>query len=138
MGADYMDAANRHRSDADLLYDAGRWPNADQLYGFAAECALKAVMKTLGMAVRPDGAPQKPRHRVHIDRLWDEFRTFANGSGGASYTKALTRDNPFANWSVEQRYHCTSSIAQTTVEDHKRGATAVFSVLSQARQDGRL
>ncbi|HRS17559.1 MAG TPA: hypothetical protein P5234_15090 [Thermoanaerobaculaceae bacterium] len=138
MSTDYVDAATRHRSDADLLHDSKRWPNADQLYGLAAECALKAVMKALGMAVRADGAPLEHHHRVHIDKLWGEFLSLANGSGGASYAALLTPTNPFANWSVEQRYHCTSSIAQTTVEDHKNGTTAVFSVLSQARQDGRL
>ncbi|MCC6156588.1 MAG: hypothetical protein IT350_00950 [Deltaproteobacteria bacterium] len=78
VNTDFADAAGRHWTDAETLFDAKRWPNADQLYGFAAECTLKAIMVGLGMSVVAD-RPQYPSHRVHIDKLWNEFRTFAAG-----------------------------------------------------------
>ncbi len=57
MAIDFLDAAGRHRADAELLFEHGRWPNADQLYGLAAECGLKAVMEVLGMPVDARGVP---------------------------------------------------------------------------------
>ena len=49
--ADFSDAHRRHWEDAELLHAYSRWANADQLYGFSAECGLKAVMQVLGMHV---------------------------------------------------------------------------------------
>ena len=46
---DFADAHRRHWEDAELLHDHGRWANADQLYGFSAECGLKAVMRILDL-----------------------------------------------------------------------------------------
>ena len=44
MKADFLDAHQRHWDDAEHLLQAQRWANADHLYGFAAECGLKAVV----------------------------------------------------------------------------------------------
>ena len=41
--ADFSNAHNRHWQDAELLFCDRRWANADHLYGFSAECGLKAV-----------------------------------------------------------------------------------------------
>ena len=57
--ADYTDAHRRHWSDAQLLFRHARWANADQLYGFSAECGLRAVMRALGMPVETTGMPEK-------------------------------------------------------------------------------
>ena len=52
--ADFADAHRRHWEDAELLYGHERWANTDQLYGFSAECGLKAVMRSLGMPAETD------------------------------------------------------------------------------------
>lgn len=90
---DFKDAARRHWEDAELLGSHNRWPNADHLYGFAAECALKAVMVGLGMQLGPDGKPPKP-YAVHIHQLWDQFLIFANGKSQAGYAAMLQPSNP--------------------------------------------
>ena len=59
--ADFLDAHRRHWCDAELLFNDSRWANADQMYGFSAECGLKAVMKGLGMQVDPVGIPVDER-----------------------------------------------------------------------------
>jgi len=138
MHVDYLDSAKRHQQDADLLCQSERWPNADQLYGLAAECALKAIMRALGMPLRSDGAPQERRHRVHIDRLWSEFLTFASGKGGAACASGLPAENPFDNWRIDQRYHHSSTILKDRVDTHKEAASLVFVALENARADGRL
>ena len=73
MPSDFIDAADRHFEDADFLESNGRVANADHLFGLSAECALKAVMQGLGMALRPGGVPLERRHRVHINDLWLEL-----------------------------------------------------------------
>ena len=67
--ADFVDAHHRHWTDAELLFERDRWANADQLYGFSAECGLKAVMKTFGMPVDETGTPEEREHRVHVQDL---------------------------------------------------------------------
>lgn len=67
--ADFLDAHRRHWCDAELLFNDSRWANADQMYGFSAECGLKAVMKGLGMQVDPVGIPVDERYRKHVQEL---------------------------------------------------------------------
>jgi hypothetical protein len=135
VSTDFKDAARRHWDDAELLDNNRRWPNADHLYGFAAECALKAVMVGLGMQLGPDGKPPKP-HAVHIHQLWDQFLTFANGQGQAGYAAMLQQSNPFSAWHENQRYWGSTTIGPADAQAHCAGARQALGVLSQARQDG--
>ncbi len=98
--ADFVDAHRRHWDDAELLLGNARWANADQMYGFSAECGLKAVMQAMGMPVDAAGIPAE-RYRKHVRELWPEFRSFAAGPGGARYSSRLPEDNPFTDWFVE-------------------------------------
>ena len=43
--ADYGDAHLRRWEDAELLFNDDRWANADQLYGFSAECGLNGTSR---------------------------------------------------------------------------------------------
>ena len=51
-------AHRRHCKDVEPLFAHNRRANADHLYGFSAECGLKAVMKGLGMKVGAIGRPE--------------------------------------------------------------------------------
>ena len=137
MSTDFLEAGERHWEDAKLLEEHHRWPNADQLYGFAAECWLKAVMRALGMALREDGAPRSRHHRVHIDRLWDEFVTFVHGYG-AEELAARLGSNVFFDWHISQRYHATHTIDRSSVHHHRNGTEQVRALVWRARFDGRL
>lgn len=131
---DYYDAAQRHWDDASYLLSRRCLPNADQLFGLSAECALKAVMQPLGMPMN-NGRPSRREHG-HIDVLWDEFITFANGKGQAHYAAFLGATNPFHNWDVRQRYENGSIVSMQVVMDHKSSAEIAFSCLTQAIVDG--
>ncbi len=100
---DFADAHRRHWEDAELLHDHGRWANADQLYGFSAECGLKSVMRILGMDTDEIGRPEAPAHRKHVQFLWPEFISFAEEKGGARYLGLLPHDGPFQDWSHNNR-----------------------------------
>lgn len=137
MTVDFFDATQRHWDDAGHLLADQRFANADHLFGVSAECALKTVMIGLGMNLRADGAPDEPKHRVHINKLWDEFLTFSSNRGGARYAAGLTAvNNPFVNWDVSQRYEPRSSFAQVTVQAHQSGAGIVKACLDMAILDG--
>lgn len=97
--ANFLDARKRHWRDAELLFHADRWANADQLYGFSAECGLKAVMESLGMATDDTGKPEAGEHRQHVQDLWPAFLVFAEARGGERLASLLPGDKPFADWS---------------------------------------
>jgi hypothetical protein len=134
---DYRDAAERHWEDAGFLMNDNRAANADHLFGLAAECALKAVMLGLGMQLRPDGAPVEPEHRKHVDSLWGEFCSFAQGRNGAKYAVVVSSvANPFSSWSISQRYEHRANITQAIMKEHEKGARKAMNVLKQAFLDG--
>lgn len=99
---DYADAAQRHWDDANFLMEGDRFPNADQLFGLSAECALKAIMLALGMEMK-NNKPKDKKHG-HIDGLWDEFIGFTSSRDQTHYADSLDASNLFSTWSVHQRY----------------------------------
>jgi len=137
MPVDYRDAAERHWEDAGYLLTDTRLANADHLFGLSAECALKAVMLSLGMTLRPDGAPWDKTQRVHINQLWNEFNTFAHQRSGAHYALQLSGvPNPFANWDVNQRYHHRADVTTAIAGNHQQAAQMVKQVLDNAILNG--
>ena len=134
--ADFADAHRRHWEDAELLFDAGRWANADQLYGFSAECGLKAVMKSLGMPVDASGVPEEERHRVHVQHLWPMFRDFAEARRAAQFVRLLPAEAPFADWSHHDRYANRRYFDAERAERHRDAAGAVRDMVLRARRGG--
>jgi hypothetical protein len=132
---DYDDAAKRHWDDATFLLNAERMPNADQLFGLSAECALKTVMVALGMPMN-SSKPTSQKHSVHIDKLWDEFITFSESRKGEKYSNILSSINPFADWRVDQRYENTNIVTEKMVADHQIGAQQARRCLTAANMDG--
>jgi hypothetical protein len=139
MDADFADAHNRHWDDAERLFFAERWANADHLYGVAAECGLKRLMQVFGMDVGKDGSPKKSDDRKHIDKIWHRYETYRSGHAqGASYSLPTISRSPFDNWEASQRYAKESAFHQGHVAPHRSGAEFVRRLLAQARRDGLL
>lgn len=124
-----MDAHCRHWKDAELLFDEGRWANADHLYGISAECGLKAILVRHGEAIAGD-------YREHIDRLWDEFRTFAAKRPYNKYLSQLPESDPFHDWDVGGRYANSLCFAKASVEPHRRAARGVCDMVERMDLDG--
>lgn len=137
MSVDFRDAAERHWEDANHLLENTRLANADHLFGLSAECALKAVMLSLGMMLQADDAPANRQHRVHINQLWDGFITFVNDRNGTYYAVRMTGIlNPFDNWDINQRYQHRSNITHIVAEKHQQGATLTKQILETAVLNG--
>lgn len=134
---DFSDAHLRHWQDAELLGAAGRWANADQLYGFSAECGLKAVMVAHGMPVNAQGTPMPP-HKQHIQTLWGAFRAFVQGRPIANVLHPLSPSNPFQAWSHHNRYANGRHFDKAAVAPHREGARQVRQLYLRLRVSGHV
>ena len=135
--SDFTDAHSRHWDDAELLFGRQRWANADQLYGFSAECGLKAVMMSLGMPVDAAGTPTERAHKRHVQDIWPEFEVFVAGRSGARFQRRLPSGGPFADWSHHDRYANQSHFEQANVDPHREAALAVQDMVQDLNQDDR-
>ncbi|MBE9404964.1 SAM-dependent methyltransferase [Brachybacterium sp. Marseille-Q2903] len=135
MATDFAGAHDRHLSDAEHLENSARLSNADHLYGFAAECGLKALMTKFGMPVDPAGDPLRP-NRVHIDSLWTRYSVYASGPSASAYQ--LDATNHFDDWRAADRYAEDGHVTATSLERHRNGAAQVDALVRQARVEGLL
>jgi hypothetical protein len=139
MQADFLDAHHRHWDDAERLFLAQRWANADHLYGFAAESGLKRLMLRFGMPF--DGVrdiPAKESDRVHANGIWARYDAYRSGhADGVGYALASTA-NPFQHWKASHRYAHQSGFDRHRAEAHRAGADAVRALLMKAKYEGLL
>lgn len=137
MKSDFLDAHNRHWDDAEILFSAGRYANADHLYGISAECGLKSLMVKFGMEVNEAGTPIHHKDRQHIDKIWARFESCRSGKAiGPEY--GLPMKNPFQNWNTSDRYAHQSSFNPAGVQPHRAGALAVSQLIKKAQREGLL
>ncbi|RTR19917.1 SAM-dependent methyltransferase [Azospirillum griseum] len=136
MQADFLDAHQRHLDDAESLFQAERYANADHLYGMAAECGLKRLMIAFKMKTRSsDGSPEKKEDRQHADIIWKRFETYRDGKD-AEYL--LANPSPFDDWKAEQRYAHQGDFNASRVEPHRKAAQDVHALIKRAEKDGRI
>ncbi|WP_374491917.1 hypothetical protein [Brachymonas sp.] len=138
MQADFLDAHERHWADAERLFQAQRWANADHLYGMAAECGLKRLMLVFGMPFDTNKDwPAKFEDRAHADGIWLRFESYRSGyAQGVGYVLPVT--NHFSQWKVSDRYAHQSSFDQARVLGHQAGALAVRDLIAKAQREGLL
>ena len=134
---DFAAAHQRHWSDAELLFDHERLGNADHLYGFSAECGLKAVMRALGMPMDRRGKPPQ-RYRKHIHELWPVFEEFAARHEGRRYLDELPAESPFSDWSHHDRYAHTGYMGSEEVRRHRVAARRIRRMVQVADMDETL
>lgn len=104
-------AAERHREDANTLFENNRWDNAGYHFGLSAECAFKAALEAAGFStvdIKVDGREK--------DAYWEHFPALKRvsiaytGRVSLNVTQTLTKSNFLQYWTVEMRY------AQDTVD----------------------
>lgn len=96
-------AALRHWRDGVLLERETRPSNANQLYGFAAECAIKSALVGSPGFVDADDQLMN-RYREHIDTLWDRVPLQSIQRRFPGLAAVLQLANPFKEWTTDHRY----------------------------------
>ncbi len=147
----YELAARRHMTDAESLFTTGRLANAGQLYGFVAECGLKALLLACGILPDADGGipgqhPEKPGKshplRQHMPSLTDRITTHGqlipDGLQAAKYMATMPSLGHFKDWSVDHRYWRDAALPQASVAKWRSAAKEIAQMLDQAKQDGVL
>ncbi|ATG89750.1 hypothetical protein [Methylomonas koyamae] len=137
MDEDFLDAHQRHWDDAERLYAAKRWANADHLYGFSAECGLKALSEKL----KENKLERKEFFHIMESKkpsnAWDIFETYRSGHRlGSKFV--MPPSNPFTNWDVSQRYANQINFDQALVEPHRAGAETILKFIAIADKEGLL
>lgn len=147
----YELAARRHMTDAETLFTAGRLANAGQLYGFVAECGLKALLMACGVQPDADGGipgrrplPGKGLHplRTHVPLLMTnitaEFQIIPDGAQATRYLALVPNRNDFQDWSIDHRYWRDTALPTASVDQWRAAAREITTMLDQAKQDGVL
>ncbi|MEX1364929.1 MAG: hypothetical protein AB1Z98_17505 [Nannocystaceae bacterium] len=138
MAVSFTEAAKRHSTDASLLDTAKRTANANHLWGFAAECALKAVLRGVDPTLFSATGVPGNAFKVHIDKLWPSAVNFFSGRSEAYLSSALPiAPNPFDQWSVHGRYDSDADTPSATLHaQHQTAAKRCLSLLATARLNG--
>jgi AbiV family abortive infection protein len=140
----FVAAARRHHSDAKLLIRAEKYATADHLAGFAAECSIKAILvRYMGATAAPGTRPyslhqnQKIAHG-HLPKLWNELALLAQGRSGVQLAALTAGRNPFATWSVNDRYLDGTAITSTHAREHLVAAATIMRAYQLATFSGSL
>lgn len=116
----YEQAAVRHWSDGQLLEREQRLPNADQLYGFAAECALKVALQRLPTCRSEAGL--NPGWREHVDALWARSALQGLQKLYPGLMALLRTPNPFHDWTTDHRYADDTAVTPEAAARHRNAA----------------
>lgn len=124
MADNFAQSAVRHWKDAVTLESAGRVENADQLFGFAAECGIKSALVEYP-AVYRDGVINE-RYKKHINELWGLAALQSMQRRFPGLLAVLRLANPFHDWSTNQRYGADNAISGEAVQRHKNSAKRIL------------
>lgn len=139
----YEQAARRHWVDAETFFTQGRLANAGQLYGFVAECGLKALLLACGVAPDADGGiPGRHPLRQHMPNLTGRItasgQLIPDGPKATTYMATMPQLGSFNDWSVDHRYWQDAALPLASVPNWRNAAREVSIMLDQAKQDGVL
>jgi hypothetical protein len=139
----FLEAARRHWRDADHLLQNGQTANADHLAGFSAECGIKAFLCGLcGVPTPQAGPPAEAGLKFsHLPALWSNAATYLHGRTAFAATNTaaiLSRANPFATWSVSDRYENDAVASVIRATGHVNAARQILSLTEQAHLNGVL
>lgn len=138
---DFRQAAKRHFKDAELLMDQARQANAGHLYGFAAECGIKALLVWKGYPSDPVSGEiiekKSKKFRVHIHELTKNINmvyTFLDGRGAARYLAMVPNIGDFSDWKTDHRYYIESALPPSVL-NWRKVSREIMQMLDQAMLD---
>jgi len=140
---DFSAASKRHYRDAELLLTNNRIPNAGHLFGFAAECGIKALLVSHGLRVdsttgdiKEEKEKNKPyKYKTHINVLINNVKAFKDSRMYSQYVEMMPNLMAFSNWNTNHRYYDESSIPASH-NNWREAAREVMQMLDKAKSDG--
>lgn len=122
----YAKAARRHWSAAEALPDTCR-SVAGYLYGVAAECAVKAVMRGVAkLQELPEDRRADPYY-AHYPHLAPLLRERISGRIAAAELAAFARDSFLQGWDTDMRYSDGSAVTESRVSSWREDAERAVS-----------
>ncbi len=138
----FIKSAKRHYDDAKILLNANSVPNAGQLFGFCAECGLKALLIAYGLTTDPSTGDlnlsdsDKKKYLRHINVLCNNISIFTQDTTYASYLAIMPSIAFFLDWRTDHRYYDESAIPNN-ISKWENAATEVRRMVDKLIQDGR-
>lgn len=123
-GTNFVDAARRYLQAANCLHDREppcRIDVAGYLYGIAAECALKEIMRRSQLW----GAPEK----LHFPELKVALRDSARGRYAGILRKFAEDGSFMSEWHIAMRYAPKEDIAPVQVKRWRMHARAAIAAM---------
>jgi hypothetical protein len=126
--------ALRHWQDGSLLEKHSRFSNANQLFGFATECAIKSAMCELAEFLSSGKLVRE--QRKHINELWEGIRLSSLQKRFPRLVATLKQSNPFHDWSIDHRYSPENEMRKDIFQRHQRAMQQVLTAagISGARK----
>ena len=116
-----------------------RIPNAGHLFGFAAECGIKALLVSHGLSTDPRTGDLVEtgsyKYKTHVNVLINNVQTFSGGPVYSKYVGMMPNLKAFSNWDTSYRYYDELSIP-ASLTDWRTAAEEVIRMLDQAKLDG--
>lgn len=129
----YLESARRHRDAADTLDSVkDRRDVAGYLYGIAAECALKELMRRSGMRPLAESERREDPFYAHFPDLKTLLAAQVKGRHGGLLRK-YAEDSAFMNeWDTDMRYAPRKDLPPHLVERWKMHARRVLADMDEA------
>lgn len=97
-------AARRHLEAGEALYSTNRRDIAGYLYGLAAECALKELMRCSGMRPLTEGERRDDPFYAHFEEIKAMLRDQVQGRLAGQLRKFSERTELMQQWDTAMRY----------------------------------
>jgi hypothetical protein len=120
-------AAERHFKAAECLYEkTGLHCVAGYLYGIAAECAIKHIMRHAGLTAHlPKGKDKNNPMYAHFPSLKILLRNYIQGRM-AQVLRPVLDDQFMQDWDISMRYTATRSVSKKKVDHWRNQARSII------------
>jgi hypothetical protein len=109
-------AARRHLVAADALAKGGHHGVAGYLYGLAAECAVKALMREAGLLPHPSASRRDNPFFAHFPELHTMLRDKLQRRRGTPLYFLIQNDAFMNHWSTRMRYSHGRDIRKSWID----------------------
>lgn len=122
MAESFLNAAQRHFDDAELLHRETRFDGAGHHYGVAGECAVKAVCVE-------EAGDRPPMHFSDIAKNDLRVSAMLNLSGRKGQRLRAELPGLFLGWSIHSRYSATGHTSSMQVEQWRADAVRALTLM---------